>query len=121
MMSHYHKNQIIINKTNYSKNKFKRNRGINTSAKTSFRGQNGSLHGGHHQHEGQSHGGGRGNFKERGSRRGCGGGHQGQQPNNDSNCYYCKKPGHMAKNYYQKEHDAWNGKLQQGNYASSNN
>jgi len=27
-------------------------------AKTSFRGQHGSLHGGHHQHEGQSHGGG---------------------------------------------------------------
>ncbi len=35
-----------------------------------------------------------------------------QQPNNDSNCYYCGKPGHMAKNCYQKEHDAQNGKLQ---------
>jgi len=27
----------------------------------------------------------------------------------------------MAKNYYQKEHDAQNGKLQQGNYASTSN
>jgi hypothetical protein len=27
----------------------------------------------------------------------------------------------MVKNYYQKEHDAWNGKLQQGNYASTRN
>jgi hypothetical protein len=27
----------------------------------------------------------------------------------------------MAKNCYQKEHDAQNGKLQQGNYASINN
>ncbi len=27
----------------------------------------------------------------------------------------------MAKNYYQKEHDARNGKLQFGNYASTNN
>ncbi len=27
----------------------------------------------------------------------------------------------MAKNCYQKEHDAQNGKLQQGNYASTNN
>jgi hypothetical protein len=31
------------------------------------------------------------------------------------------KHGHMAKNYYQKEHDARNGKLQQGNYASTSN
>jgi hypothetical protein len=30
----------------------------------------------------------------------------GQQPNSDSNSYYCRKHGHMAKNYYQKEHDA---------------
>jgi len=27
----------------------------------------------------------------------------------------------MTKNYYQKEHDAQNGKLQQGNYASTSN
>jgi len=27
----------------------------------------------------------------------------------------------MAKNYYQREHDARNEKLQQGNYASTNN
>jgi hypothetical protein len=27
----------------------------------------------------------------------------------------------MAKNCYQREHDAWNGKLQQGNYASTSN
>jgi hypothetical protein len=27
----------------------------------------------------------------------------------------------MVKNYYQKEHDARNGKLQQGNYASTSN
>jgi hypothetical protein len=27
----------------------------------------------------------------------------------------------MAKNYYQREHDAQNGKLQQGNYASTSN
>ncbi len=27
----------------------------------------------------------------------------------------------MAKNYYQRKHDAWNGNLQQGNYASTNN
>jgi hypothetical protein len=40
-----------------------------------------------------------------------GGSQQGQQSNNDSNCYYCTKHVHMAKNYYQKEHDAQNGKL----------
>ncbi len=49
----------------------------------------------------------------------CAGNHQGQQPNNNSNCYYYGKPGHMTNNCYQKEHDAWNGKLQQGNYAST--
>jgi hypothetical protein len=27
----------------------------------------------------------------------------------------------MAKNCYQKEHDARNGKMQQGNYASTSN
>ncbi len=74
--------------------------------KTSFRGRHGSSHGRHHQHEGQSHGGGRGNFRRRGSRGGRVGNHRGQQPNSDSNCYYYGKPGHMAKNYYQKEHDA---------------
>jgi hypothetical protein len=61
------------------------NRGRGRGAKTSFRGQHGSLHGGHHQHEGQSHGGGQRNFRGRGSRVGRGGSHQGQQPKNDSN------------------------------------
>jgi hypothetical protein len=45
-------------------------------------------------------------LKEEGSRGGRGGSHRDQQPNNDSNCYYCGKLGHMAKNCYQKEHDA---------------
>jgi hypothetical protein len=44
--------------------------------------------------------------EERGSRGSCGGYHKGQQPNNDSNCYYYGKLGHMAKNCYQREHDA---------------
>jgi hypothetical protein len=61
------------------------------------------------------------NFRGKGSRGGCGRSHQGQQPNNDSNCYYCGKLGHMAKNCYKTEHDARNGKLQQGNYASTSN
>ncbi len=39
-------------------------------------------------------------------RGGHGGSHRGQQPNNDSNWYYCGKPGHMAKNCYKREHDA---------------
>jgi hypothetical protein len=34
------------------------NRGRGRGAKTSFRGRHGSSHGGNHQHEGQSHGGG---------------------------------------------------------------
>jgi hypothetical protein len=34
------------------------NRGKSRGDKTSFRGRHGSLHGGHHQHEGQPHGGG---------------------------------------------------------------
>jgi hypothetical protein len=100
------------------------NKGRGRGGKTSFRGQPGSSHGGHHQHEGQAHGGGRGNFGRRGSRGsrgGHGGSHRGQQPNSDSNCYYYEKPGHMANNCYQREHDARNGKLQQGNYASTNN
>ncbi len=100
------------------------NRSISRSGKISFRGRHGSLHSGHHQHEGQAHGGRRGNFRGRGSRRsrgGRGGSHGGQQPNSDSNCYYCGKLGHMAKNCYQREHDAWNGKLQQGNHASTSN
>ncbi len=66
------------------------NRGRGRGGKTSFRGQHRSSHGGHHQHEGQVHGGGRGSFGGRGSRRsrgGHGGNHQGQQPNSDSNCY----------------------------------
>jgi len=85
------------------------NRGI--GVKTSFRGRHGSLHGGHHQHEIQSHGGGQGNFRRRGSRGGRGGSHRGQQPNSDSNCYYIEKPRHMAMNSYQNEHEARNGKL----------
>jgi hypothetical protein len=100
------------------------NRGKGRGGKTSFRSRHGSLHGGHHQHEGQAHGGGRGNLGGRRSQGSCGGhggSHQSQQPNNDSNCYYYRKPGHMAKNYYQREHDARNGKLQQGNYASTSN
>ncbi len=100
------------------------NRGRSRGGKISFRGRPRSSHDGHHQHEGQAHGGGRGNFggrRSQGSRGGRGGSHRGQQPNSDSNCYYCGKPGHMAKNYYQREHDARNEKLQQGNYASINN
>jgi hypothetical protein len=81
---------------------FNKGRGV----KTSFRGRHGSSHGGHHQHEGQSHGGGRGNFRRRGNHGSRGGSHRGQQPNSDSNCYYYRKPGHMAKNCYQREHDA---------------
>jgi len=100
------------------------NRGRGRGGKTSFRGQHESSHGGHHQHEGQAHGGGRRNFgrrRSRGSRGGHGGSHRGQQPNSDSNCYYYWKHGHMAKNCYQREHDARNGKLQQWNYASISN
>ncbi len=97
------------------------NRGRGRSAKTSFQGRHRSSHGGHHQHEGQSHGGGRRNFRGRGSHGGRDGNHRSQQPNNDSNCYYCGKLGHMAKNCYQKEHDAQNRKLQQANYASTSN
>jgi len=100
------------------------NKGRGRGGKTSFQGRHGNSHGGHHQHEGQTHGGERKNFGgkgSRGSRGGHGGSHRGQQPNCDSNCDYCWKPGHMAKNCYQKEHDARNGKLQQGNYASTSN
>ncbi len=66
------------------------NRGRGRGGKTSFRGRPESLHGGHHQHEGQAHGGGRRNFGGRGSqgsRGGHGASHRGQQPNSDSNCY----------------------------------
>jgi hypothetical protein len=70
-----------------------------------------SSHGGHHQHEGQSHGGGLGNFRGRWSCGGHGVNHRGQQPNNESNYYFYEKHGHMAKNCYQREHDAQNGKL----------
>jgi len=100
------------------------NRGRGRGGKTSFRSQHGSSHGGHHQHEGQAHGGERRNFGGRGSRGSCGshgGSHRGQQLNSDSNCYYCRKLGHMAKNCYERKHDARNGKLQQGNYASTSN
>ncbi len=97
------------------------NRGRSRGGKTSFRGWHKSSHGEHHQHEGQSHGGEWGNFRGKGSYGGRGGSHWGQQLNNDSNYYYCGKPGHMAKNCYQREHDAWNGKLQHGNYASTSN
>ncbi len=44
------------------------NRGRGRGGKTSFQGRHGSSHGGHHQHEGQAHGGGRGNLGGRGSR-----------------------------------------------------
>ncbi len=97
------------------------NRSKGRGVKTSFQGRHGSLHGGHHQFEGQYHGSGRGNFRGKGSCGGHGGNHRGQQPNSDSNYYYYGKPGHMVKNYYQREHDARNGKLQQGNYASTSN
>ncbi len=43
------------------------NRGRGRGGKTSFRGRHKNLHGGHHQHEGQPHGGGQGNFGGRGS------------------------------------------------------
>jgi hypothetical protein len=46
------------------------------------------------------------NFRGKGSHGGCGGSHRSQQSNSDSNCYYSGKPRHMAKNCYQKEHDA---------------
>jgi len=49
------------------------NRGRGRGGKTSFRGQQRSSHGGHRQHEGQVHEGGRGNFGGRGSRRSHGG------------------------------------------------
>ncbi len=97
------------------------NRGSGRGGQTSFRGQHGSSHGGHHQHEGQPHGSGRGNSRGRRSYGGHGGSHQNQQPNTNSNYYYRKKLGHMAKNCYQREHDARNGKLQQRNYASTSN
>ncbi len=59
------------------------NRGSSRGAKTSFREQHRSSHGEHHQHEGQSHGGGRENFRGRRSRGGRAGNHGGQQPNSD--------------------------------------
>jgi hypothetical protein len=83
--------------------------------KTSFQDLHENLHNGHHQHKGESYGGGQGNFRRRGSHGGCGGSrgsrgshrnHRSQQRNIDSNCYYCGKPGQIAKNYYQREHDA---------------
>jgi hypothetical protein len=49
------------------------NRSRGRGGKTSFRSRLGSSHGGHHQHEGQAHGGGRGNFGGRGSRGSRGG------------------------------------------------
>jgi len=63
------------------------NRGRGRGGKTSFQSRHGSLHGGHHQHEGQLHGGGRGNFRGRRSHGGRDGSHQGQQLNSDSNYY----------------------------------
>jgi hypothetical protein len=97
------------------------NRGRNRGGKTSFRGRQGSSHGEHHQHEGQYHGGGQEYFRGKGSHGGHGESRRCQQPNNDSNYHYCKNHGHMTKNCYQRKHDAQNGKLQQGNYASTNN
>jgi len=52
------------------------NRSRGRGGKTSFQGRHGSSHRGHHQHEGQTHGGGQGNFGRRGS-RGSRGGHGG--------------------------------------------
>jgi hypothetical protein len=54
------------------------NRSRGSANKISFQGQHGSSHGGHHQCEGQPHGGAQGNFKGRGSHGGSGGSHQGQ-------------------------------------------
>ncbi len=51
------------------------NRGRGRGVKISFQSRHGSLHGGHHQHEAHSHGGGRGNFRGRGSRGSRGGSH----------------------------------------------
>ncbi len=61
------------------------NKGKSRGAKTSFWSQHESSHGRHHQHEGQSHGGGQGKFRKRGSCGGRGGSHRDQQPNSDSN------------------------------------
>ena len=69
--------------------------------------------------ENQSYGGGRGNSRGRGSQRGRGGWQRGQNANSNVECYYCGKMGHMAKDCYKKQNDIMNGKLQQGNYASS--
>ncbi len=44
-----------------------RGKGRSREVKTSFRSRHKSLHGGHHQHESQLHGGGQGNFKGKGS------------------------------------------------------
>jgi hypothetical protein len=70
--------------------------------KTSFESRHGSLHGGHHQHESQLHGSEKINFEGRESHVGRGENHWGQQPNNDSNCYYYGKHGHMAKKLLSK-------------------
>jgi hypothetical protein len=53
------------------------NKGKGRGGKTSFQGQHERSHGGYHQHDGQFHGGGRGNFRVRRSRGGRGGSHQG--------------------------------------------
>jgi hypothetical protein len=74
-----------------------RSKGRGRGGKTSFRNQHGSSHGGHHQHEGQAHGREQRNFGGRGSRGGRGESHRGQQPNNNSNCYYRGKPRHMGR------------------------
>ncbi len=53
------------------------NRSRGRGGKTSFQGRHGSSHGGHHQHEGQPHGGGWWNFRGRGNHVGHGGSHWG--------------------------------------------
>ena len=64
--------------------------------------------------------GGRGQSRGRGSQRGRGGWQRNQQQTDSNNeCYYCGKPGHMARSCYKKQNDIKSGKLQQGNYASS--
>ncbi len=49
----------------YSNTNRGRGRGRGRGGKTSFPNQHESSHGGHHQHEGQAHGGGRENFERK--------------------------------------------------------
>ena len=58
--------------------------------------------------------GGRGQSRGRGSARG-----RGRNSSSQQDCWYCGKPGHMQAQCYKRQNDIRNGKLQQGNYASS--